>query len=71
MGNSFFKNKKAVDQKLNKVLLDEAVSNEITRFTGDLMQDSHYLKQLYSYPRNIHFMLRELTFYHIKELIYY
>ena len=63
MGNSFFKNKKAVDQKINKVLLDEAVSNEITRFSGDLMQDSHYLKQLYSYPTNIDFMLREFTIY--------
>jgi hypothetical protein len=50
MGNSFFKNKKADDQKIDKVVLDEAVSNEITRFSGDLMQDSHYLKQLYSYP---------------------
>ena len=57
MGNSFFKNKKADDQKINKVVLDEAVSNEITRFSGDLMQDSHYLKQLYSYPTNIDFML--------------
>jgi spore germination protein KA len=42
-------------------VLNEAVSNEITRFSGDLMQDSHYLKQLYSYPTNIDFMLREFT----------
>ena len=69
MGNSFFKNKKAVDQKINKVLLDEAVSNEITRFSGDLMQDSHYLKQLYSYPTNIDFMLREFTIYAMEKRV--
>ena len=34
-----------------------------TRFSGDLMQDSHYLKQLYSYPINIDFMVREFTIY--------
>ena len=69
MENSFFKNKKAVDQKINKVLLDEAVSNEITRFSGDLMQDSHYLKQLYSYPTNIDFMLREFTIYAMEKRV--
>ena len=61
MGNSFFKSRKADDQKINKVVFDEAVSNEFTRFSGDLIQDSYFLKQLYSYPANIDFMLREFT----------
>ena len=33
------------------------------------MQDSHYLKQLYSYPTNIDFMLREFTIYSMEKRV--
>ena len=61
MGNSFFKGRKADEQKQNKVVFDEVDPEEVKRFSGDFMQDCHYLKQLYSYPINIDFMVREFT----------
>ena len=63
MGNSFFKGRKADEQKQNKVVFDEVDPEEVKRFSGDFMQDCHYLKQLYSYPINIDFMVREFTIY--------
>ena len=61
MGNSFLKGKKADEQKQNKVVFDDVDREEGKLFSGDFMQDSHYLKQLYSYPTNIDFMIREFT----------
>ena len=61
MGNSFLKGRKADEQKQNKVVFDDVDREEGKLFSGDFMQDSHYLKQLYSYPTNIDFMVREFT----------
>ena len=68
MGNSFFKKRKAPKHKGNEEIHDNLpAEDEENYFSGDLMQDSHFLKQLYAYPANIDFMVREFTVYTLEK----
>ena len=46
---------------MNKESLNDLNVEKITFFSGELKQDINHIKQLYSFPTNIDFMIREFT----------
>ncbi|WP_428912292.1 spore germination protein [Niallia sp. Krafla_26] len=59
---SFFKKRKAYKRQINNEMPDEGANPEKgTFFSGDLQNDIPHINQLYSYPENIDFVLREFT----------
>src|SRR4051812_46400015 len=61
MRNPFFKKSKVYEPELSKEFLDDLSPQNGDFFSGDFKQDINYIKQLYSFPTNIDFMVREFS----------
>jgi spore germination protein KA len=62
MRRSTFKKRQHLKMELSKELFADAASTKTGEvFTGDLTRDMEYIKQLYSFPANVDFMVREFT----------
>ena len=59
MRNSFFKKRKVYEPEISKELLDDLSAQNGKFFSGDFKQDINHIKQLYLFPTNIDFMVRE------------
>ncbi|MCM3764950.1 spore germination protein [Neobacillus niacini] len=62
MRRSIFKKRQRIKMEMSKEFLPKDVSYKTDDFfSGDLYRDLEYIKQLYSFPSNVDFMVRELT----------
>lgn len=61
MKNHFFKNSNRFKFETSKEKLDFEKENKTDSFSGDLLKDEKILKNLYLFPQNIDFRVRQLT----------
>lgn len=62
MRRSLFKKRQQIKMEMSKELTQVQVNKQIGAFfSGDLYRDVEYFKQLYSFPANTDFMVREFT----------
>jgi spore germination protein KA len=63
MRNSFFKRSRGFvsDVKKKEIPDDDLDVQNVEVFSGDINNEKNYIKELYSFPKNIDFMVREFT----------
>lgn len=73
MRNSFFKKRKLYKLEMSKECLDDASPQNAKFFSGDINLDLTIIRQIYSFPTNIDFMIREFTIHSLgkKAVLFY
>lgn len=67
MRNSFFKKNKAFKSETSEEISADIRKQKGTYFSEDIEWDIQHIKELFSYPKNIDFMVREFTIYSLQK----